>query len=1108
MTNEWFLELNRVYSLLPNYDAAYGQLSRMYARLIDDATSESEVLLAGYFAKTDYILKEKSANTELRCMVNDMRLRLTKNKAAQKPENFLSDFQALCLFVALVYDTKVPKDISCKFPQKRIIEKHYLYKEDYFRVIVNSWDDEFIHCSSELDEADMLIRYSGDGQLYFAEHSYLKPLFKKGIMLNIIHPRETDDGVVLPEFIILEPDYLVDVSTIASCFESYAESPKVSLLRRLEPAVFTEHILMGNMAAELLDSMIHWQESQDDETEFTEKMLQSLYKQTAARFFRYNAMGIISVSPDREFHAQAWQQMINIYTALNKTLPEQLSRFDSSTLIVEPTFFSEMLGLQGRMDMLQSDMRILIEQKAGKAAFVPNSSNSDIPKHKEQHYIQMLLYMAIIRYNYRQQYDKNNKELHAYLLYSKYKRPLIGLGFAPELLSRAIKIRNLYVSQENDLCQGDIGHIISLTPDEFNDKNICGKFWLQYQRPRIENILTPFQEVSECERIYFERFYRFVALEHRLSKLGSQSKENSGFAGAWLSTIEEKIQCGNIILNLEIESLSSTNAIYMDKVILRYSGEAGNFRQGDIVILYPYAQDMTPDLRKTMVFRATILCLTTSDITLQLRTPQKDAGIFDNWTGMRWCLEHDFMESSYSGLYKGLYSFMCAPQQVRNLFLLKQRPKVVSGTVLRGDYGDFNILQQRVKNARELFLIIGPPGTGKTSFGMLNTLQEELLEENSKVLIVSFTNRSVDEICSKLYPVIDFIRIGGTASGQEIYTENYLSNIVSQCSTVSQLKDRVMNARVFVGTTSSVSAHLPLLSMNRFSLCIVDEASQILEPHLLPLISLCCQDGLPCISKFVMIGDHKQLPAVVQQRIKESRVTEPILNTIGLIDCRNSLFERLLSLYHHDPEVCLMLTRQGRMHPDIAHFPNVAFYGGRLQEVPLKHQLLNSPTARVRFIDVPSPENSPLDKVNTAEASVVVSEIMEVWQRYKESFKPMETVGVIVPYRNQISAIRSILAERLQVNEHPLLQITIDTVERYQGSQRKHIIYGFTVQKPYQLRFLTESTFEEDGQIIDRKLNVAMTRAQEYLVLIGSRDLLCRVPLYEKLIRFVTINEV
>ena len=122
------------------------------------------------------------------------------------------------------------------------------------------------------------------------------------------------------------------------------------------------------------------------------------------------------------------------------------------------------------------------------------------------------------------------------------------------------------------------------------------------------------------------------------------------------------------------------------------------------------------------------------------------------------------MESSYSGLYKGLYSFLCAPQERKDLVLMQRSPRVNPDAPLRGDYGGFNGLQKRIKASRDLFLVIGPPGTGKTSFGMLHTLQEELLEEDARVLVVSYTNRSVDEICSKLYPEIDFIRLGGNVS--------------------------------------------------------------------------------------------------------------------------------------------------------------------------------------------------------------------------------------------------------------------------------------------------------------------------------------------------------
>jgi DNA replication ATP-dependent helicase Dna2 len=77
-------------------------------------------------------------------------------------------------------------------------------------------------------------------------------------------------------------------------------------------------------------------------------------------------------------------------------------------------------------------------------------------------------------------------------------------------------------------------------------------------------------------------------------------------------------------------------------------------------------------------------------------------------------------------------------------------------------------------------------------------------------------------------------------------------------------------------------------------------------------------------------------------------------------------------------------------------------------------------------------------------------------------------------------------------------------VERYQGSQRDVIIYSFTIQQRYQLDFLAANTFMEDGHPIDRKLNVALTRARRQLILLGNRETLEWNPLFRQLIDFAT----
>ena len=208
-----------------------------------------------------------------------------------------------------------------------------------------------------------------------------------------------------------------------------------------------------------------------------------------------------------------------------------------------------------------------------------------------------------------------------------------------------------------------------------------------------------------------------------------------------------------------------------------------------------------------------------------------------------------------------------------------------------------------------------------------------------------------------------------------------------------------------------------------------------------------------------------------------------------------------------------MLTRQGRMHHDIASCSNTTFYAHRLTEVPLEHQLRQLPpaapgtspldalvsTLRTAFIAVPAPQQQYSDKVNQNEADVIASLVYHIYLQYRTTFTPEHTVGVIVPYRNQISTIRNTIARRYDIPG--LADITIDTVERYQGSQRTCIIYGFTISHKYQLNFLTGTNFTDtDGHQIDRKLNVAMTRAMEHLYLVGNPRVLAHNAIYRLLI--------
>lgn len=1127
-----FQDLADSLRLQPDYRRIYRAMGDVFVRCLNLRTQQLGITLSSTFAKTDYLLKETHASPYLRRTVNTARVRFRSARRYGNDElsdTWRHDMKALCLFVSRLYaddggDATVPEVLRRLFPTDEPVASSGLLLGDYLRIVVDSCDDDFIHGHAD-NEGNDAVRLSYVNEVYGYDWHALRPLLRENAQLNIIRPR-LKDGTVHAELLILEPDYLVNISAIAACFESYAHSPLVYLLNKLKPdARKSERLLMsgmlGHMAGQLLDETVSAGERQPP------------YRESAQQFFAANALDLLSVGRDAlatfHFHQLAQAQRQNIRHAVDHALPGAFSAFDRRRVILEPSFFSEMLGIQGRMDFLHDDHRLLIEQKSGKGEL-------DRPMPRLQHAVQMFLYMMLMRYNYRRQYEANNRELHALLLYSRYAEGLVSLGETqPQTVFEAVMMRNRIVRQEMDLADGGITQLLDSlqSADDLNELCLSNKLWTHYIRPELEQLLQVIREASPLERAYFDRLFTFASREQLLDKIGNQTKLNKGFADKWNSTLDEKLQAGSIFAGLRVltprRPQGDNDRRRVESVVLQLPdsrlnnpgeaptvealpGDVSDFRRGDIVILYPYPEDKEPDCRTTMVFRGTIRDIAPDTITVSMRATQPDARLFwEGRDGCLWAIEHDYFEASATSLYGNLYSFLCAPKHRRDLLLLQRRPDADPRRSLSGDYGAFNTLALHVKQASDIFLIIGPPGTGKTSYGLVTTLKEELLNPGSAVLLAAYTNRAVDEICSKLAEErLDYIRIGGKFTCEEPYRPCLLDEKAARCSNIDELEQLIARTRIFVGTTSSLTSHQRLFRQKRFSLAIIDEASQILEPHLLGLMSATDASGQCAIGKFVMIGDHKQLPAVVQQRREESAVSHPLLREIGLCDCRQSLFERLLRAYQGDGSVVYMLNRQGRMHRDVAQYPSEAYYQGRLSIVPMDHQTLPTPreglgengiddlltTRRVAFVDVPPPADSLTDKVNTEEARCIAAAVARIHAKEQARFAPLATVGVIVPYRNQIAAIRKAIAA-YGIDE--LRDITIDTVERFQGSQRDYIIYGFTVQRQHQLDFLTENVFEEDGRLIDRKLNVAMTRARLHLLIFGNAALIEQRPVFRQL---------
>lgn len=1090
-----------------NLQAKYILLHKVLEQACYELTTGVTLSFANLFSRLDYICKEKKMTPSDRYAIQTMRRNCNAamgDRFQADMQEYLYDLRALVRFVSLGFEEDIPASILPEIPHSnRPYQGTRLSHIPYVRASVTSWNDTQIFAATD-SETDpfIIINYAKGG--YDGDLLYLKDLLSENLPLNLLDVRVDEENHYIPNLIVIHPDYLIDISSLAACFREYGHHPLNYFMNKIKPRANTAPILMGNLASQFLDDYINEQPQEPVS-----------YPRTIKKFFAASALDFCTCPLPADFHAQAQAQMMNIRSFVHNVLPHNIRNFNKKNTLLEASFICEKLGLQGRVDMMQKDFQVLIEQKAGKR-------DEYHRRHKEDHFIQMMLYQGVLMYNFGQE----TANMQTFLLYSKYADGLLIEHFAENLFRESIKLRNYIVHNEMQLGDGAIGEIVdSLSTDLLNELQIGGKLWNDYQEPQLQTAINTLKRCTPLERAYFNRFFTFVSKEQILSKTGGSNDASHGFAGNWHIPLHEKLEAGNILTGLTIqEKQSSGPGKGYDLIELHIPTQdedfLPNFRTGDMVILYAYKEE--PDMRKQILMKGNILELQPDRMTLVLRNGQQNKDIIGGKEEV-FAVEHDFSDTSANNGFRGLYAFLSAQADRKELLLGVRPPAQLEDVKLNGDYGRFNELILKEKQAKDYFLLVGPPGTGKTSCALRFMVEEALSEPDTSILLLSYTNRAVDEICAMLTDsgIADrtpFIRIGNELSCDKRFVPYLLKYSLDDCPKLTDIQQKMARTRIFVGTTTAINNRLNLFTLKHFQLAIIDEASQILEPDLIGILSARHQQH-NAIDKFILVGDYKQLPAIAQQSAEEAAVNDLLLRNIGLEDCRNSLFERL---YKSSPDTCRsILHKQGRMHPAIAEFPNQTFYyREQLESVPLPHQLEETPyeaglipqdtidqlllERRMVFIPAEAPDHLTCsDKTNPNEARIVATLLGHIYRLTESRFDPNRTVGVIVPYRNQIAMIRKEIA-RLQLTA--LQDISIDTVERYQGSQRDIIIYSFTIQNFSQLNFLTANTFQEGNFLIDRKLNVALTRARKQLLLTGNPHILGANITFYKLMEYIRLH--
>ncbi|MBI5712274.1 MAG: AAA family ATPase [Chloroflexi bacterium] len=435
-----------------------------------------------------------------------------------------------------------------------------------------------------------------------------------------------------------------------------------------------------------------------------------------------------------------------------------------------------------------------------------------------------------------------------------------------------------------------------------------------------------------------------------------------------------------------------------------------------------------------------------------------------------WVLDEGYMDLSHYALdaLAAAGDTLNGRQRILPLLMGYAEPQVDMSRLARGEEiaASYNLNAEQIEAfaqgyaADRVWLVQGPPGTGKTR--VLAQLARVLAEDGERVFITAFTHRAINNALNtltKLSPLTPAIKIGERTRGSDLHeAENF--EYFNQSSLATMKGGYVIGATPFAPCTNRLGGV-------EFETVIFDEASQITLP-------LAIMGMLPA-KKYIFFGDHKQLPPVLTTRFSGGAF-------------RDSVFGALA-----DRGFDTMLTRTYRLHAKLAEWPSEKFYEGRLTPTAdAATRLVEYLASPPRFADVLDPTHPKVfldlqHRNNTTRSHLEASTVVDLIMSLVEIGFPMNEIGVVVPYRAQARAIKSILREQLR---DPDLRraLVIDTVERMQGQERDLIIVSLTTSNPTFAAELAEFFFQPE------RLNVAITRPRSKLIIVGSSHVLCAEP--------------
>ncbi|QGN06471.1 AAA family ATPase [Halorhabdus sp. CBA1104] len=812
--------------------------------------------------------------------------------------------------------------------------------------------------------------------------------------------------------VVVEPEFIVDVTDV----RSWVQCPRMYYLNKLSGTPLAYPVVKGTIVHEVFGDLLR---GRDVETAVAERVEEVGLE-----------LGLLgrdaeTVREDTRDHARAiegWLQQGHLTDGGQQTFGPAESEWRS-----EQTLISERYGLKGRADAVRRGMPV--ELKTGK------NTNRE-PRFQDK--IQAAAYALVLGEHGEEPPNTGT------LLYTKNAAvdrseeggdlsPAKEFSIGSGLLEFVVRTRNEIAAMEHGM-DVPTGYEADAKCEYCFEQDTCmavsGRLDQESKAGQIGNA------IPETERTYFRRQYRAIEAERRAA--------HREYAKLWRQDKAERAAADRALIDLEPTGQRELDGGRWE-LRAKATGATSKIREGDVVL----ASDGDPiggDAELARVQRLSDEIVVTADEPVELR--RLDVYPSELSTDRMLTAVHD--------------ALLGQSDEEKAVLFGRQEPtfRDVGETFVENNPAQDRAVRRAV-GAEDFALIHGPPGTGKTY--TLATLVDALVERGQRVLLSAFTNRAVDNAVEALLEqgVSNVVRMGTETGVRDDLQHVRLDPAGDPDERATTLTD----APVVAATTATCGSRI--MREQDFDVAVIDEAGQLTEPGALAAVARA--------DRFVLVGDHQQLPPVVRS---EGDVTG------DAADLSQSLFERLIDAH---PAAGVLLDRQYRMAQRIQAYSSREFYDGQLRPAngAIAGQSLGDldgadpsalPTSlrdRVAFID---PDGRAEGNTNPTEAQTVA----ETVDSYLAAGLDPTDVGVIAPYRAQVAEIGQRVPEG----------VTVDTVDRFQGSSKEVIVVSFV------------ATGSLEGPIFEdyRRINVALTRAKRALVLIGDADALSTDERYGRMV--------